>query len=95
VANAHGGQAQAHARPDGGLDVQITLPATPNGYSPTPHQPQTTTPPTWQPDHRIPPATDQGHATAGQKPNPDTRQPRCQHVHERESAAHNHVAKSG
>jgi hypothetical protein len=27
VANAHGGHAEAHARPDGGLDVQITLPA--------------------------------------------------------------------
>ena len=30
VANAHGGHAEAHARPDGGLDVQITLPATAN-----------------------------------------------------------------
>jgi signal transduction histidine kinase len=28
AAKAHGGHAQAHARPDGGLDVQITLPAT-------------------------------------------------------------------
>jgi len=27
VATAHRGHAQAHARPDGGLDVQITLPA--------------------------------------------------------------------
>jgi signal transduction histidine kinase len=27
VAKAHGGQAEARARPDGGLDVQITLPA--------------------------------------------------------------------
>jgi signal transduction histidine kinase len=26
VAKAHGGQAEAHARPDGGLDVQIRLP---------------------------------------------------------------------
>jgi signal transduction histidine kinase len=34
VANAHGGHAEAHARPDGGLDVQITLPATANGHRP-------------------------------------------------------------
>jgi signal transduction histidine kinase len=27
VAKAHGGHAEARARPDGGLDVQITLPA--------------------------------------------------------------------
>ena len=27
VANAHGGHAKAQARPDGGLDVQVTLPA--------------------------------------------------------------------
>jgi signal transduction histidine kinase len=65
VANAHGGHAQAHARPEGGLDVQITLPATPNGHRPALHRPQTTTPHTWQPDPRIPPAADQGHATAG------------------------------
>ena len=65
VANAHGGHAQAHARPDGGLDVQITLPATANGHQPAPHQPQTTAPQIWQPDHRISPAADQGHATAG------------------------------
>jgi len=32
VANAHGGQARANARPDGGLDVLITLPATANGH---------------------------------------------------------------
>jgi signal transduction histidine kinase len=32
VASAHGGHAQAHARPDGGLDVQITLPAAANGH---------------------------------------------------------------
>jgi signal transduction histidine kinase len=44
VANAHGGHAQAHARPDGGLDVQITLPATANGHSPASHQLQTTKP---------------------------------------------------
>jgi signal transduction histidine kinase len=31
VAQAHGGHAQAHAGPAGGLDVQITLPATANG----------------------------------------------------------------
>jgi signal transduction histidine kinase len=31
VARAHGGQATAHARPDGGLDVQIRLPATAPG----------------------------------------------------------------
>jgi len=65
VANAHGGRAQARARPDGGLDVQITLPATADEHRPAPHQPQTTTPQTRQPDHRIPPAADQGHATAG------------------------------
>ena len=34
AAKAHGGHAQAHARPDGGLDVQITLPATANGHRP-------------------------------------------------------------
>jgi signal transduction histidine kinase len=34
VAHIHGGHAQAHARPDGGLDVQITLPATANGCGP-------------------------------------------------------------
>jgi signal transduction histidine kinase len=34
VAHTHGGHAQAHARPDGGLDVRITLPATANGYGP-------------------------------------------------------------
>jgi signal transduction histidine kinase len=28
VAKAHGGRAQARARPDGGLEVQVTLPAT-------------------------------------------------------------------
>jgi signal transduction histidine kinase len=44
VANAHGGHAKAHARPDGGLDVQITLPATANGHSPASHQWQTTEP---------------------------------------------------
>jgi signal transduction histidine kinase len=65
VANAHGGHAQAHARPDGGLDVQITLPATANGHRPALHQPQATAPQIWQPDHRISPAADQGHATAG------------------------------
>jgi signal transduction histidine kinase len=41
VANTHGGHAQAHARPDGGLDVRIRLPATPNAYRPPPNQPQT------------------------------------------------------
>ena len=65
VANAHGGHAQAHARPDGGLDVQITLSATANGHRPAPHQPQATAPQIWQSDHRISPAADQGHATAG------------------------------
>jgi signal transduction histidine kinase len=64
VANAHGGHAQAHARPDGGLDVQITLPATTNGDRPAAHQPQILAAQIWQPDHRIPPAADQGHATA-------------------------------
>jgi signal transduction histidine kinase len=66
VARAHGGHAEARARSDGGLDVQITLPATANGREPAPHQPQTTTPQTWQPDHRNPlPAADQGHAIEG------------------------------
>jgi signal transduction histidine kinase len=65
VANAHGGHAQAYARPDGGLDVQITLPAIANGRRPAPNQPQTTAPQAWQPDRRISPAADQGHATAG------------------------------
>jgi signal transduction histidine kinase len=64
VANAHGGHAQARARPDGGLDVRITLPATPSGPRPAPQQPQTTTPQTWQPDHRIPPAAGQGRPVA-------------------------------
>jgi signal transduction histidine kinase len=32
VAKAHGGHAEARARPHGGLDVQITLPATSNGH---------------------------------------------------------------
>jgi len=64
VANAHGGHAEAHARPDGGLDVQISLPATANRHRPALHQLQTTAPQTWEPDHRIPPAADQGHATA-------------------------------
>ena len=31
IAHTHGGHAQARARPDGGLNVQITLPATANG----------------------------------------------------------------
>jgi signal transduction histidine kinase len=42
VARAHNGHAEAHARPDGGLDVQITLPATANGRknaSPLPWSP--------------------------------------------------------
>ena len=41
VAHAHGGHAEACARPDGGLDVQITLPTTANGHRPAAHQPQT------------------------------------------------------
>jgi signal transduction histidine kinase len=41
VAHTHGGHAQAHARPDGGLDVQITLPATANAHR-FPHQLQIT-----------------------------------------------------
>jgi signal transduction histidine kinase len=45
VATAHGGHAQARARPDGGLDVQITLPATANGHSLASHQLQITEPP--------------------------------------------------
>jgi signal transduction histidine kinase len=63
VARAHGGHAKAYARPDGGLDVQITLPATTNERRPAPRQPQTAAPQIWQPDHRIPLAADQGHAT--------------------------------
>jgi signal transduction histidine kinase len=38
VATAHGGQAGAHARPHGGLNVQITLPATANEHRPAPHK---------------------------------------------------------
>ena len=64
VANAHGGHAKAHARPDGGLDVQITLPATASGHRPAARQPQTLAPQIWQPDHRILPTADQGHTTA-------------------------------
>ena len=36
IAHTHGGHAQARARPDGGLNVQITLPATANGHRPAP-----------------------------------------------------------
>jgi signal transduction histidine kinase len=46
VAKAHGGRAEARARPDGGLDVQVTLPATANGHSAGSHQLQTTLPQT-------------------------------------------------
>ena len=63
VAHAHGGHAQAHARPDGGLDIQITLPTTANQHRPTPHQPHTLTPQTSQPHHRIPPTADRGNAS--------------------------------
>jgi signal transduction histidine kinase len=64
VAKAHGGQAEAHARPDGGLDVQITLPATANGHTDAP--PPLPWAPEGQPDHRNPlPPADPGHATAG------------------------------
>jgi signal transduction histidine kinase len=65
VAKAHGGQAEAHARPDGGLDVHITLPATADAHKPAPHEPQTAAAQTWQPDPRVPPAADLGHASAG------------------------------
>ncbi len=62
VASAHSGHAEAHARPDGGLDVQITLPATANG-------PGDASPLPWGPGGAIrppiPPAADQSHATAG------------------------------
>jgi Histidine kinase-, DNA gyrase B-, and HSP90-like ATPase len=67
VAKAHGGRADAHTRPGGGLDVQITLPATANGRRAA-LEPQTAAPLIWQPDHHILPAADQGHATAGQQP---------------------------
>ncbi|HEY0998190.1 MAG TPA: HAMP domain-containing sensor histidine kinase [Streptosporangiaceae bacterium] len=64
VARAHGGQAEAHARPDGGLDVHITLPATANGHTDAP--PPLPWAPEGQPDHRNPlPDADPGHATAG------------------------------
>ncbi|HET7243360.1 MAG TPA: HAMP domain-containing sensor histidine kinase [Streptosporangiaceae bacterium] len=63
VARAHSGHAKAYARPDGGLDVQITLPATTNERRLAPRQPQTAAPQILQPDHRIPLAADQGHAT--------------------------------
>jgi hypothetical protein len=62
VASAHSGHAEAHARPDGGLDVQITLPATANGprdAPPLPWGPRTGN----QTTH--PPAAGQSHATAG------------------------------
>jgi signal transduction histidine kinase len=39
VARAHSGHAEAHARPDGGLDIQITLPATANGRKDAPPLP--------------------------------------------------------
>ena len=42
IAHTHGGHAQARARPDGGLNVQITLPATANGHRPAPHPLQIT-----------------------------------------------------
>ena len=62
VARAHSGHAEAYARPDGGLDVQITLPATANGPRDAPPLP-------WGPGGAIrppiPPAADQSHATAG------------------------------
>ena len=62
VASAHSGHAEAHARPDGGLDVQITLPATANGPRDAPPLP-------WGPGGAIrppiPSAADQSHATAG------------------------------
>jgi signal transduction histidine kinase len=35
VASAHGGHAEDRARPNGGLDVQITLPAMANGNEPS------------------------------------------------------------
>jgi signal transduction histidine kinase len=66
VAKAHGGQAEAHARPDGGLDVQITLPATANGHTDAP--PPLPWAPEGQPDHRNPlPPADPGHTTAGRR----------------------------
>jgi signal transduction histidine kinase len=62
VTRAHSGHAEAHARPDGGLDVQITLPATANRLRDAPPLP-------WGPGAAIrpplPPAADQSHATAG------------------------------
>ncbi len=60
----HGGHAEAHARPDGGLDVQITLPATASKHRPAVHQPQALASQIPQPDHRSPPAADQDHTTA-------------------------------
>jgi signal transduction histidine kinase len=65
VATAHGGHAQAHARPDGGLDVQITLPDSTNPHKPAAHQPQTLAPQIWPPDRHLPAAADRGHTTAG------------------------------
>jgi signal transduction histidine kinase len=44
VAKAHGGHAEARARPDGGLDVQITLPATATGRRHVPYPSQTIAP---------------------------------------------------
>jgi signal transduction histidine kinase len=61
VARAHSGHAEAHARPDGGLDVQITLPATANERKDAPPLP-------WGPGGAIrppiPPQQARGHATA-------------------------------
>ncbi|MGH3271366.1 MAG: sensor histidine kinase, partial [Trebonia sp.] len=62
VAKAHGGRAEARARPDGGLDVQITLPATvhKDGHRPVLRQPQAIASQAWRPDlppvdnHRAP-----------------------------------------
>jgi signal transduction histidine kinase len=65
VAKAHGGQAEAHARPDGGLDVRITLSATADAHNPARHEPQTAAAQTRQPEHRVPPAAGLGHASAG------------------------------
>jgi len=64
VAKAHGGHAKAHARPDGGLHVQITLPATANEHRPAAHQPQTLAPRAGS-QITASPAADQGNATAG------------------------------
>ena len=93
VANAHGGHAQAHARPDGGLDVQITLPATANGHRPAAHQPQTLAPQIWQPDHRIPPLPTRATRQRDDRSTYPSPHPLCVHSHPRRHLTQQRTAK--